>query len=320
MIDKRVLVTGSQGFVGSHLMRELQSRSYQTHGLDRQHDINEHAFTMGHSIPGNYFRCDVREYRQLEKILKHITPDFVFHTAAEFGRWNGEDFYENLWSTNVIGTKNILRLQEQLGFRLIFFSSSEIYGDSADLLEEKSLSELHTVPLNDYAISKWVNEMQINNSSVKNDCAILRLFNVYGPGELYSPYRSALCRLIYCCLFDLPFKVFKGHARSYMYIDNAVDSIVNLVSDDTQFGFNQIFNIGSKKEYSIEEVADLVVEVLQCKNASITYSDGEPQTALQKRVSSHNSESLLRLQDSIELAEGIDKTARWLKSYYANIP
>ena len=49
--------------------------------------------------------------------------------AAEFGRWNGEDFYETLWRTNAVGTKNVIRLQERLKFRLIHFSSSEVYGD-----------------------------------------------------------------------------------------------------------------------------------------------------------------------------------------------
>ncbi len=68
--------------------------------------------------------------------------DCVYHCAAEFGRWNGEDFYEQLWRTNAVGTKNIIRLQERLNFRLIHFSSSEVYGDWPELMVETVMDEL----------------------------------------------------------------------------------------------------------------------------------------------------------------------------------
>ena len=65
----------------------------------------------------------MRNFRQIERIFDNHTFDFVYHLAAEYGRWNGEDYYENLWQTNVIGTKHMLRLQEKQKFRMIFFSS-----------------------------------------------------------------------------------------------------------------------------------------------------------------------------------------------------
>jgi len=54
-----------------------------------------------------YIRVDVRNYRQLARVLEKQKFDLVYHLAAEYGRWNGEDFYENLWQTNVIGTKHM---------------------------------------------------------------------------------------------------------------------------------------------------------------------------------------------------------------------
>ena len=63
----------------------------------------------------DYVRCDVRNYRQLEDLFNSNNHfDFVYHLAAEYGRWNGKAFYENLWQTNNIGTKHILKLQENL--------------------------------------------------------------------------------------------------------------------------------------------------------------------------------------------------------------
>jgi dTDP-glucose 4,6-dehydratase len=65
--------------------------------------------------PGNterdgYVRADVRNFRQLERIFDKHRFDSVYPLAAEYGRWNGEDYYENLWQTNCIGTKNMLSL------------------------------------------------------------------------------------------------------------------------------------------------------------------------------------------------------------------
>jgi dTDP-glucose 4,6-dehydratase len=77
----------------------------------------------------------------------------VYHCAAEFGRWNGEDFYEMLWKTNAVGTKNIIRLQEQNKFRLIHFSSSEVYGDWPNLMVELLWINMRS-QLNDYAMTK----------------------------------------------------------------------------------------------------------------------------------------------------------------------
>ena len=66
----------------------------------------------------------------------------VYHLAAEFGRWNGEDYYENLWMTNAIGTKNVLRMQEREGFQAVYFSSSEVYGDYSGTMREEVMDQV----------------------------------------------------------------------------------------------------------------------------------------------------------------------------------
>jgi len=80
--------------------------------------------------------------------------------------------------------------------------------------------------MNDYAMTKWVNEMQIRNSIQQygTESVVVRLFNTYGPGEYYSPYRSVNCRFLYCALCNLPWTVFRGHVRTSTYLADTVNT------------------------------------------------------------------------------------------------
>jgi len=165
--SKKILVTGGLGVVGSGLVKKLKQQGYDVVSCDLCHGEFEKGFGVKTDIDKPFYaRCDIGEFRQIDRVFKEIGPfDYVYNCAAEFGRWNGEDFYETLWSTNVVGTKNIIRLQERHHFKLIHFSSSEVYGDWPDLMVETVMDEHEVKQLNDYAMTKWVNEMQIRFSS-----------------------------------------------------------------------------------------------------------------------------------------------------------
>jgi len=141
----KILVTGGTGFIGSNLVPELRRRGHEVWVCD----------LMNSAATANYFRCDTREYRQLERVFSGRNFDFVYHLAAEYGRWNGEDYYENLWQTNFIGTKHLIRIQEQKKFKMIFFSSAEVYGDYLGVMSEDVMNKIAIKQMNDYAITKW---------------------------------------------------------------------------------------------------------------------------------------------------------------------
>ena len=313
----KILITGSRGVVGSGLKTKLLERGHSVFGLDLAHHLGErgweHEMSKGDF---KYSRCDVADYRQLERVFEVAGPfDLVYHCAAEFGRWNGEDFYEQVWRTNAIGTKNIIRLQEKLGFRLVHFSSSEVYGDYPEVMTEEVMNTTEVKQLNDYALSKWVNEQQIRNSGIQHgtETVIVRLFNTYGPGEWYHPYRSVNCKFCYHALHGLPVTVYKGHTRSSTYLEDTCTTLANIVDN---FKPGEVYNIGGKEEHNIETLADIIWTYTRAPHELVTYQEGEILTTKDKRVDTSKAERDLGHKLTVDLETGVKKTIDWMRQYY----
>jgi dTDP-glucose 4,6-dehydratase len=317
----RILVTGGVGTVGAGLVKELRIRGHHVVSCDLHHEADEIGFSLRTDVKVPlYARCDVGEFRQIERVFERTGPfDYVYHCGAEFGRWNGEDFYETLWRTNAIGTKNIIRLQERLKFRLIHFSSSEVYGDWPELMVETVMDEYEIKQLNDYAMTKWVNEMQTRNSALQygTETVVVRLFNTYGPGEYYSPYRSVNCRFLYCALHGLPWTVFRGHYRTSTFLADTVRTLSMIVNN---FKPGETYNIGGVNHHSIEELSDTVLRVTGASPELVQYRDSEILTTKIKRVDISKSVRDLNHQNSYSLEEGLQITAQWMRQVYGLHP
>lgn len=318
MPKKNILVTGGLGAVGAYLVRELRSRNHNVFVADMHH----------HHDP-QYARCDVGEFHQVERLwtgggwangysAKGRKFDYVYHLAAEFGRWNGEDYYENVWRTNAVGVKNILRMQEREGFKAVYFSSSEVYGDFDGVMSEDVMDKVEIKQMNDYAMSKWVNEMQVQNSGAQfgTKSVRVRLFNTYGPGEHYSPYRSVICMFTYRLLHDIPITVYRGYKRTSTYITDMARSLSN-ISDNFKPG--EVYNIGGEDFHSIEEAAEIVLRLTgkeKRRKELIVYKPEEMLTTRQKKVDCTKARRDLRHKTTVTLEEGIANTVAWMRDVY----
>lgn len=313
----KILITGSKGVIGTYLTDMLNKRGHKVFGIDLEHGFGEigweHEMSKDKFI---YSRCDVADIRQLERIFEKAGPfDLVYHTAAEFGRWNGEDFYEQVWRSNAIGTKNIIRLQEKLGFKLIHFSSSEVYGDYDGVMKEDVMDKYEIKQMNDYAMSKWVNEMQIRNSAAQHDTksVVVRLFNTFGPGEWYHPYRSVNCKFCYHALHNLPIVVYKGHFRTSTYLEDTCRTLCNIADN---FKPGEVYNIGGSEYHDIETLAELIWKYTGADKKLIQYKDSEILTTKSKKVDISKAIKDLDHKLTISLEDGVKKTIDWMRDYY----
>ena len=241
--------------------------------------------------------------------------DYVYNLAAEFGRWNGEDYYENLWMTNAVGMKHVLRIQEKKGFRLIHTSSSEVYGDFDGIMAEDVMDKYEIRQINDYAITKWVNEMQIMNSALMHETRSVRvrIFNTYGPGERYSPYRSVICLFCYHALQNMPYTVYLNHHRTSTFITDMANTLANIVDN---FKEGEVYNIGGTDYHDIKTCSDIILQYLGKDDSLVTYKESEDFTTKDKKVDVSKAIKDIKHSPKVTLKEGIPLTIEWMKKEY----
>ncbi|MFC1984480.1 NAD-dependent epimerase/dehydratase family protein [Chloroflexota bacterium] len=302
----KILVTGGLGFIGSNLVPVLRERGHEVWACD-----------LGHSEKPRHIRCDVTQYRQLEQLFAKHDFDYVYHLAAEYGRWNGEAFYENLWLTNVIGTKNLIRLQEDRRFRMIFFSSAEVYGDYDGVMTEEIMDKIPIKQMNDYALTKWVGELQVLNSQAMfgTETVRVRPVNAYGPHEYYGSYRGVIPAFIYKALHDEPYTVYLGHKRIFDYVEDTCRTFANIIDN---FKPGEVYNIGGKEEWEheIKYVSDLILKCLGKDDSKVIYKEAEPFTTRTKHMDFSKARRDLNHNPQITLEKGTLKTIEWMASVY----
>ena len=309
-MSKNILVTGGAGFIGTNLVNELRSRGHKVIVCD----------LLNHELK-DYIRCDIRNYRHIERVFDKFGPfDFVYHLAAEYGRWNGEDHFENLWDTNVIGTKNMLRFQEKNKFKMIFFSSAEVYGDfegkmSEDIMIKNPIAD--TYQMNDYAISKWAGELMCLNSATMfgTETVRVRPVNCYGPHEVYNSYRGFIPKFIYHALHNKPYTVYKGHKRIIDYVEDTCNTFANIVEN---FKPGEVYNVGGRSdwEYDIKEYSDMILSACNKDDSIVTYKEAEPHTTKVKHMDFSKAIRDLKHNPKVSPEEGIKKTVDWMKCFY----
>jgi dTDP-glucose 4,6-dehydratase len=310
METKRILVTGGAGFIGTNLVNELKKRDHDVLSVDLLHNQRE-----------DYVRADVRYYRQIERVFEENDDfDFVYHLAAEYGRWNGEGYYENLWETNVIGTKHMIRLQEKLGYKMIFFSSAEVYGDYEGIMSEDVMINnpiKDTYQMNDYAITKWAGELMCMNSAAmfQTETVRVRPVNCYGPYEEYSPYKGFIPIFIYKALNNQPYNVYKGHKRIIDYVEDTATTFANIVDN---FIPGEAYNVGSKQEWEkdIKEYSDIVLDSIGIDDSLVNYHESENFTTKVKTIDFSKAIKDLKHDPKVSPEEGIKKTVKWMKNFY----
>ena len=277
---KRILLTGSEGFVGRHLARELRRQGGKVLTLaDRE----------GQEI-------DIRDW---EKIMELRDLDMVYHLAAmtciPFCSENPGETYR----ANVLGTLNILELCRLRRIEKVVFASAYVYGDP----EYLPIDEKHPLrPANAYSRSKVLAEGLCRAYCEDHglECVGLRAFNIYGRGQSDSFLIPSILRQLADGRVEL---LDPAPRRDYLYIGDAVNAYAKAGEYDGS-GF-EVFNIGSGVSHPVSAVVDLILQISNTK-CSIVYRNERRRNEVMDTVADiSKAKRLLRWEPSVSLEDGL---------------
>ena len=310
MPKKIAVVTGSAGFLGSHLCDKLIEKGYKVIGLDNF--ITGKLDNIRHLLKSKIFsflKHNVSKYIDIKGRV-----DYVLHFASPA---SPEDYLEHPIPTlkaGSLGTHNALGLAKEKKAKFILASTSEVYGDPlVHPQPEDYWGNVNPVGVRGcYDESKRFAEAitMAYHRVHKIDTRIVRIFNSYGPRMRINDGR-VIPNFIYQALHHKPLTVYgKGsQTRSFCYYSDLIEGIFRLMN----FRINTPVNLGNPDEFTILELVRLVVKLTNAKG-KIIFKPLPLDDPKQRRPNIAKAKRILKWQPKIKLEEGLKQTIEWFKA------
>lgn len=304
-----VLVTGGAGLIGSALCRRLLDQDNNVVAIDnlitsdgtniKQFSRNKNFVFIKHDITKPFGKS-------LNSHLSFLNS--IFHLACPTGVPNLIRLASEMLATCSIGTLNVLKLARKNNAKVIFTSSSEIYGDPIEFpqIETYTGNVNPTGVRSPYEEGKRFSESLIASYVRKYnlDARIIRVFNTYGPGSAPSETR-VIPHFLYAALHDLPLLVTGSgqQTRTFCYVDDLVDALLTVSKSGKQ---GEVYNAGGDTEISILQTAKIVLKVTNSRS-EIQFID-QPKHDHHGRLPDLTKIKSLGWNQKISIYEGLKKT------------
>jgi len=337
--SKQILVTGAAGFIGYHLCEALIKQGHRVTGLDNINDyydvnlkyarlselgIQKEAATVFaeisqstlHGSNMQFIRLNLEDRDVLPQLFKKHTFDMVCNLAAQGGVRYSIENPEAYIDSNVTGFLNILECCRHHNIkRLVYASSSSVYGNSDDIPFEETANV--DTPISLYAATKKSNELMAHTYShlYKFETIGLRFFTVYGP---WGRPDMAMFLFTDAIINNKPIKVFNtgNLSRDFTYIDDIVDGVVNtLTKDSKNSSLYKLYNIGNGRPVqlldfivSLEKVLDIsAIKKMLPMQAGDVHQTFADTTSLERDYN---------YKPQITVDKGIQAFVLWYKGFY----
>jgi nucleoside-diphosphate-sugar epimerase len=305
---RRVLVTGSTGFIGANLTRRLVSDGNEVHLLVRPGDNRWRIRAILDDV--RVHECTLQEDERVDRLVTLIDPDWIFHLAA-YGAYSSQRNVHDIITTNYNGTVNLVEACLKTGFdAFVNAGTSSEYGHVDHAPRESELPE----PNSHYAATKAAATLFCRYSAQAHhrNISTLRLYSVFGPWE--DPTRLLPTLLVRGLRGELPPLVSPKVARDYVYVDDAVEAFLLTARTPTAES-GSVFNVGTGVQTSIAQLVDLARVQLSIPAEPVWGSMPDRQWDTDVWVS--NSDSFRRATGwapSHSLADGLRAFADWMRS------
>ncbi len=316
----RILVTGADGFIGSHLVEKLVLNGFDVNAFTYYNSFDSYGW-LDHISPNikneiNFFPGDIRDFNSVKNAIRGCNK--VIHLAALIGIPYSYRSPQSYIDTNITGTMNVLQASRDLNVeKIIVTSTSEVYGSA----QYVPMNEEHPIlGQSPYAASKIASD-QISLShflSFDLPVIILRPFNTYGPRQ---SLRAVIPSIITQAINDEK-RIYLGSlepTRDFNFIEDTVNGFFSALNSKS--GIGEIINIGSGYEISIKEVVEIIGKILN-KDIQILKDKRRerPQASEVNRLFACNkkAEKVLMWKPEYSsiagLKKGITKTIEWFQN------
>jgi len=337
----RVLVTGSAGFIGYHLVKRLIKEKINVVGIDNINDYYDQSLKedrlkdlqkLSDSSSYSFLKIALEDRHELKNIFKTFKFTHVINLAAQAGvRYSLENPSAYIQS-NIVGFSNLIEECSANSIdHFLYASSSSVYGGNKVIPFSESNNVDHPVSL--YAATKRSNELIAHTYSHLYSLPTtgLRFFTVYGP---WGRPDMALYLFTKSIMEDKPIKVFNHGkmARAFTYIDDIVESLYRIINKipksnnksqvtkicpDKSWAPFRIFNIGSADKKSLMEYIN-ILELCLGQKAKKIYLDMQPGDVQETDADTSSLENYVQYKPRVSIQEGIEKFVLWYRSYYGS--
>jgi UDP-glucose 4-epimerase len=251
-VNMHFAVTGGAGFVGSYLVKLLVKEGHKITVIDNLHKgKKENLASVINKI--KFQKIDIRDYQSLEKILKNI--DGVFHQAALTVVQDSFSSPEEYFDVNVHGTENIFKLANENKFKVVYASSSSVYGHK---LETPITEDAERNPISPYGKTKLEDEYLVEKySNLNTEIIGLRYFNIFGKGQTIE-YAGVITKFLDRINEGKSPIIFGdgSQIRDFIHVSDVAKA--NLMAMNSKSS-NLIANIGTGNAISILELANMII-------------------------------------------------------------
>ena len=332
IMPTKTLVTGAAGFIGFHTVLRLLKRGENVVGIDNMNayydtKLKEDRLAI---LEGKnnftFYRISIEEHAEIVKVFEKEDFVRVIHLAAQVGVRSPPSEFHRYVSSNLLGFSNILdscrvhKIQH-----LVYASSSSVYGNMA--VPPFKIKDNANHPQNLYAATKRANELMAYSYSYQYQLPTtgLRFFTVYGPWGRPD-----------MAVYSFTDKIVSGQAidvygdgeisRDFTYVDDIVEAIIKMVEKppESQIGESgsmatkapsQIFNIGSGRPVSVNQLVSLIEESLD-KKAVIQFKPQPVEDMPITHADIQDLEDMIGTLQTTQLEDGINQFIIWYRSYY----
>ncbi len=337
-VNKKILITGTAGFIGFHLANFLNARGFEVVGIDGMtsyYDLklkqDRHETLKKNS---NFYSYEIllEDKKSLSKIFKKHKPQIVIHLAAQAGVRYSLENPKSYLDCNIIGTFNLLEeIKNNEINHLLIASTSSVYGTNKQLPFKET--DNCNMPISFYASTKIATEAISHSYSYlyRIPTTIFRFFTVYGP---WGRPDMALFKFTKAMLNDKSIDVFNNGRmkRDFTYIDDIVYAIYLLMNkspDKTNNKINscikndslsdfapwRVINIGNSKSIELSRFISMLEKKLQ-KKAKKNFLPLQPGDVVETFSDISLLKTLTGFVPKTDISKGIDKFLDWYKSYY----